>query len=328
MKKIIEKNKVAFRENLIIPIVILCLTLSAFVSCNFQKKEDKQIIEDTGKRNNFPYDLNNPDTVYYLPEFLNEISGISCYKKNMIACVQDENAIIYIFDIETGKFISKFDFGKNDDYEDIAIVGNSAYVLRSDGTLFVIKNFEESQKKAIKIKTPLNNKNNTEGLFFDKYTNSLLIACKDSPSFNKNELYNGFKAIYRFDIKNNMLIKKPAYLIALPQIDSVKVNGSIEKFYIETARKLKLINNSNYFCPSGIAIHPIDTGNIYIISSVNKLLIIINKQGMIMDIIELDKRIFNQPEGICFSENGDLFISNEGGNGNANILIFRPIIKL
>ena len=247
---------------LIFPIIILCLIISVFVSCNYSEENNKQITEDSGKRTTFPYDLNNPDTIYYLPEFLKEISGISNYKKNKIACVQDENANIYIFDIEKGKVTSKFDFGKNNDYEDIAIVGSNAYVLRSDGTLFMIENFEESQKKAIKIKTSLNNKNNTEGLSFDKNTNSLLIACKDSPSINKKELFDGFKAIYRFDLKDNRLIENPAYLIDLSPIDSLKFKGSAEKHFIKTAEKLKLIHDGSSFYPSGIAIHPIDTESI------------------------------------------------------------------
>ena len=69
-----------------------------FNSCNNKKKEKKQISEVNSKDNVFPYDLRNPDTAYYLPSYLEEISGISCYKKNKIACVQDEDAIIYIFD--------------------------------------------------------------------------------------------------------------------------------------------------------------------------------------------------------------------------------------
>ena len=52
-----------------------------------------------------------------------------------------------------------------------------------------------------------------------------------------------------------------------------------------------------------------------------------NLKGVIINIVELDKRIFNQPEGICFSENGDMFISNEGKNGKANILRFKTIVN-
>ena len=58
------------------------------------------------------------------------------------------------------------------------------------------------------------------------------------------------------------------------------------------------------------------------ISSIGKLLLTINRNGKILDIIELDKNIFNQPEGICFSKERNMFISNEGKNGGGNIVKF------
>ncbi len=321
---ITNSDKGGCRRGLLFSIIIISLALFGFTSCNFQKKEKNPIPEGTGKENYFPYNINEPDTVYHLPGYLEEISGISCYRKNKIACVQDEKAVIYIFDTEKGGVISKIDFGKDGDYEDIAIVGNNAYILRSDGTLFKVENFEGVKKKVIKIKTLLGKKNNTEGLFFDKSTNSLLIACKGSPSINGEGIYSGFKAIYRFDLGSNKLIEQPAYLASLSKIDSVKVTGSVEKKFIEAAKKLKLTGGGNRFHPSGLAIHPSGQGEIYIISSIGKLLVIMSKEGRVMGIIELDKRIFNQPEGICFSENGDMFISNEGGNEGGNILKFIP----
>jgi len=325
---IINSKKVGSGKSFLFFLIILNLTLFGFSSCNFQKKKKKQIKEVTGKDYIFPYDLENPDAVYHLPLYLEEISGISCYKKNKIACVQDEQAIIYIIDTEKGKVTSKLDFGKDDDYEDITIVGDNAYVLRSDGAIFKVKNFKKKGEiKTIKIETSLNKLNNTEGLVFDKSTNSLLIACKGSPSINEKEHYEGFKAIYRFDFNNNRLVKKPAYLVDLSKTDSIKDTGTIEKYFIETAIKLKLTGDGSSFHPSAIAIHPIDESKIYIISGVEKLLIIMNKNGLIIDILKLDKRIFNQPEGICFSENGDLFISNEGENRGGNILKFKPINK-
>lgn len=303
-------------------IIILSLSLFAFVACNYQESSKKQIADGILKEVILHYDFDNPDTVYFLPGHLNEISGISFYQDSKIACIQDEHAMIYIFSMKEEQITSIIDFGKSDDYEDIAVVEDDVYVLRSDGTLIMIKNFEANQREVIKIDTRLKARNNTEGLYFDEKSNSLLIACKESPSINKEELYDGFKAIYKFDLESNMLIEKPVYLLDLSVIDSVKTTGTVEKFFIEIARKLNLTANGGHFYPSGIAIHPFDTGDIYIISSIGKLLIILNRQGLIKDIVELDQAIFNQPEGICFSDNGDLFISNESGAGNANILKF------
>lgn len=321
---ILNKENVS-GKNSIFALIFLPFLLSAFSSCNFQNSRKNQVTEHTGKESCFPYDLMNPDRIYQLPGYLNEISGISSYNKNKIVCVQDEKAIIYFFDAHEGKVNEKLDFGHDGDFEDIAIVGDNVYILRSDGTIFKLKNFKEKNEKAIKIETSLDAKNNTEGLLYDKESHSLLITCKNSPSINKKNLYEGFKAIYKFDLKNNRLIEKPEYLLDLSRVECLKNSGTIELFFIHTARKLKLTEDETNFHPSGIAINPVENENIYIISGIEKLLIILNRNSLTLEIIELNKQIFNQPEGICFSENGDLFISNEGNNGKGNILKFKPI---
>ena len=59
------------------------------------------------------------------------------------------------------------------------------------------------------------------------------------------------------------------------------------------------------------------------ISSVGKLLIVLNRKGKVLDVKELDPKMFRQPEGICFSPTGDMFISNEGQGGKGYILKFQ-----
>lgn len=290
-------------------------------SCDFQEGEKKDVVEESGENAGFLYDLTSPDTTYQLPSYLKEISGISYFRKDKIACVQDEEANIYIFDLKRGEVVSEFDFGKNGDYEDLAIVGDDAYVLRSDGTLFKAVNFEINPTKAIKINTPLSQKNDTEGLFYDENTNSLLIACKDSPSIDKEKPYTGFKAIYSFDLEAEALLEKPAYLLDFSKIDNEN-KGRVAGFFRKMAIQLMLSDGSRFF-PSAIAIHPLDSEKIYLISSIGKSLIIVNRLGDILRVVDLDTKVFNQPEGICFSENGDLFISNEGINGGGNILRFK-----
>lgn len=312
--KVININKGSYRK---LALFFMGIVLSLFISCNPNNKK-QQITEYKEVKNNIPYDLMNPNAIYKLPKYLEEISGISFYKNNRIACVQDEQASIYIFDIEKGKVISKFDFGKNGDYEDIAIDGMNAYVLRSDGTIIKVENFE-NQLKTTKIETSFTKKNNVEGLLFDKSSNSLLIAPKGLASINTNQVNRNYKAIYRFDLKSNKLVEKPAYLIDISKIDKIKVRKYGENNHIKWFNIQKITSG---FHPSGIAFHPFNRNNLYIISSVEKLLIIANKNGSVIDVFQLDKQIFNQPEGICFSDNGDMYISNEGKKGKATILKF------
>jgi uncharacterized protein YjiK len=81
-------------------------------------------------------------------------------------------------------------------------------------------------------------------------------------------------------------------------------------------------DNKIKFAPSGIARNPAN-GHWYIISSVNKLLIVLNPDFSSPVTYNLDPKMFPQPEGICFDSKGTLFISNEAAGGSASILEFK-----
>ncbi len=299
---------------LCIPGLVICMVFVSF--CN--PSTDGKILS-TG--DSFKYDLGNPDDRYKLPAYLEEVSGLSYYGKGKIACVQDEDAFIYILNLEKEKIIEKYDFGKDADYEDISVVEKTAYVLRNNGSIYRVKNFKKKDRKVKKYKTELTEKNDTEGIAYDPMANALLIACKGSPSIDKENPYEGYKAIYSFDLDKEELLSPPHFLIDLKRLDSYFDRSAFNRLSIKVAKKLHLIESETSFKPSGIAIHPLD-GEIYIISSVGKLLIILNREGKVQDVRELDPKLFRQPEGICFSPTGDLYISNEGQGGKGYILKF------
>jgi len=268
------------------------------------------------------YDLENPDDRYTLPSYLEEISGLSYYGKNKIACIQDEKANIYILNLEQEKIIDKYDFGTDADYEDIAVVDKTAYILRNNGHIYRIKDFDKKDRKIKTYNTPLKEKNDTEGIAYDPLSNSLLIACKGSPSIDKENPYEGYKAIYKFDLEEEELNAVPHFLIDLERLDSYLDKNVFSRFSLKVAKSLHLIESESSFEPSGLAIHPI-YGDIYIISSVGKLLIVLNRYGKVLNVEELDPKLLRQPEGICFSPDGTMYISSEGQGGKGYILKFK-----
>ena len=62
--------------------------------------------------------------------------------------------------------------------------------------------------------------------------------------------------------------------------------------------------------PSAIGIHPV-SGDILITDGTSSKLLVMNQDGRINRLVELGKD-FAQPEGITFSPEGEVFISNEG----------------
>lgn len=268
---------------------------------------------------NFAYDINQPDEKYKLPGKLREISGLSWLKGGKIACVQDEDGKIFVYDTKKDELSDKFNFGKDADYEGIAIVGKGIWVLRSNGNLVGID--KVSPDAAHKTyKTKLDTDNDTEGLCYDEARNRLLIACKEDAGKGKELKHK--RSIYAFDLETKKLVKDPVYVIDYKALkDSIK-NSAVFEQYEGLAEFFDPGKGGEVFKPSGIAIHP-QTKDIYIIATVGKLLVVLDPDGNLKRIVPLDSKVFKQPEGITFNKKGTLFISNEGRGGDANILKFK-----
>ena len=272
---------------------------------------------------NIPYDLKTPNSIYKLPSALYEISGIAIYKDNLIACIQDEKGIVYLYDLDKEEVTEKVKFGKDGDYEGIAVAGETIHVLKSNGNIYRIKKPEKKDPKVKKITTPLSIANNCEGLGYDKVSNSLLIACKGTSSYKNHKFDKKSKAIYALNLDSLEFNRYPAYLIDVNLIlESTELDP-----YLRVSNKIMqhlYSGGSIVFQPSGVAVHPI-SNHIYILASVGKLLVVLDRDGRILEIRPLNKNIFRQPEGISFDANGDLYISNEGKGGKGTIFIFNQI---
>lgn len=267
-----------------------------------------------------PYSLEKPDATYEMPAVLEEISGIHLMEDSRFACIQDEKGIIFLYDTAQRNIVQEISFDKDKDYEDIEIIGNDAWVLESDGDLRMVVNFCEENPEVIRYDTKLSSANDAEGLTYHKPSHSLLIACKGSASISDDINLEGYRAVYRFDLHSGELFASPMMLIKLDDLLDYSSLNAFAKLSYKLAALLDT-NGDIRFQPSGIAIHP-ETGDIYILSFTSAMLAVYDFNGKLKAAANLNKRIFLQPEGICFDNQNNLYISNEGNGGTANILKF------
>ncbi len=269
----------------------------------------------------YPYHLDVPDKTWELPKKLEEISGLSYIDKNRLACVQDEKGNIYIFNLETGEIERKVDFGNDGDYEGIEILGDDAWILKSNGTLYEVSNYlKKSEPGAEKHATALSKKNDAEGLAYDPVNNELLIACKGHP-FVDAQKGKEFKAIYSFNLETLKLNPEPFLLIIMDTIKYYKNYNTMTRLGVELLALFDASKGDVTSQPSGIAIHPL-SGNVYVLGSVGNLLMIFERSGAMLAMVKLRSRYHPQPEGICFSQDGTMYISNESDEDNGTILKF------
>ncbi|MFO7744093.1 MAG: SdiA-regulated domain-containing protein [Psychroflexus sp.] len=256
-------------------ILIIVGTISYFLKSDNQDYSDKIKVIKT----------------FELPYALREISGISHINDSKIACIQDEEGVLFIYDLEKKDVVKEILFGPRGDYESIRIIDSIAYVIESNGKLFKINNFESDSRKIEIYKTGFNNKNDIESLDFLKEKDIFLTIPKRQNLSDKSDDF----IIYEINSKTYKVEKEPYF--------RMKVNDSIfqerESFFTK-----KHLN------PSELTIHP-DTKEIYILDSKVPRLLILNPNGSFKNMYKLNPENFQQPEGLSFDSKGRMYISNE-----------------
>ena len=237
-----------------------------------------------------------------MPVELNEISGVSWISENKIACIQDEDGIVYIYNLSSELIEKQINFSKSGDFEGVAALDSTLYVMESNGLLFEISNYLSDSFETKQYKTPFSGKNNLESLVADSINNQILFTVKDNDPNSES-----YKGIYAFNVESKSIEELPIVKIPLdnPIFKPKKVDDDIE-------------NISNFF-PSDIAINPTN-GNYYILEGKNPQLLIMDKMGKPLKIHKLHPESFPQPEGLTFSPDGTLYISNEGKGGTASVV--------
>ena len=228
-----------------------------------------------------------------LPEELSEVSAIEWLGNERFAAVQDEDGIIYIYDLNSERIEKQIRFGEGGDYEGLRISGNTAYVLRSDGTVFEIKEYMGPEPKTRPLKTSLSKIKgiDVEGLSLDKTNNRLLLAVKETRKDN------GSRGVYSLNLDDR----------SSDRVFEIKLSDPV------------LQKGEGKFNPSEIEIHP-KSGEYYILDARNPKLVILGTDAKPKSLDPLAEEDFSKPEGLSFTPDGTLYISNEAGDGPANIL--------
>ncbi|MCW3117714.1 MAG: SdiA-regulated family protein, partial [Chitinophagaceae bacterium] len=241
----------------------------------------------------YSYDLNVPEK-FYMPDALHEISGITFNHDNddTLYAEQDEDGKLFHFKLGDKNLLAS-KFGKKGDYEDVAICNGYVIMLRSDGTLFSFLLSEANHEKVANVQAleGLLPDGEFEGLYADEKTSRLYVLCKHCQEDKTSKISSG--TILQLNTDGKI---------------TPSGNFSVNVKEIEALANIDKIS----FHPSALAKSPA-TGEWYILSSVNKMLVVTDESWNPKTVYPLNPSIFNQPEGIAFDRNNNLYISNEGG---------------
>lgn len=269
------------------------LLLLLVTGCNFSEKHDKTPPA---------YDLNAPEK-FIMSGNLLEISGFTFYNgiADTIYAIQDEDGKVFRVALGIKKnYPTKF--AKKGDYEDVTIIHEQVVVLKSNGTLYSFPKTEMGKPVAAQVTEweGLLPPGEYEGMYGDGASGQLYVICKSCDADDNYKKVSG----YILDVG-----------------DTVKLTSTFRIDVTAISSRTKKLKSG--FRPAALAKNPV-TGEWFILSGSNKLLVITDAAWKIKDVYPLNGNTFNQAEGINFDNKGNLYISNEGDDEvNGNVLLFK-----
>lgn len=264
------------------------------------------------------YDLTRP-VIYQMPDDLVEISGVALYQGNsdLIFAEQDEKGKLYWLRPADNK-ANSITFGKDGDFEDLAITDHQVIMLRSDGVLFSFPlrqngEFDDAALKSqVKKWKDLILPGEYESLYADVAGQKLYVLCKDCPVDRHQPRVSGYILSMKQELadgENGGLVLSDLQPIGDFAIDTrqieVKLAGSPK-----TPAKTKKVAGLR-FKPSALSWNG-RTKQWFVLSSVNKMLVITDANWQVQEVHLLKPSLFGQPEGMTFDKENNLYISNEG----------------
>ena len=233
---------------------------------------------------------------------MREISGLALTSDERLFAITDEEAIVYELDYQMGGVVKSFALGDpivRGDFEGIAVLGDTIWLMTSDGILLAAKEGADGQNVGYRrFDTGHGDHCELEGLAQDRSAGTLMLACKEGNSKKKDLM------IFEWSTSSDGIEHVRDF--ALPER---AITRAIDK---------KRIN------PSGIAIDP-QTGERVLIAARQRALVRLAADGELLEaIIPAKKSRHKQAEGIEITRDGHTLIADEGGDGRARLAVYPP----
>jgi uncharacterized protein YjiK len=226
-----------------------------------------------------------------LPKGLDEVSGLAMTPEGRLFAHNDERAIIYELELESGRILKAFSAGFGGirgDFEGIALAGQRFFLSTSTGE--IVETEEGSPGSAMGYQvhlTDLGESCELEGMAFDPEANTLLLPCKEVRARDMRDHI----VVFSVEVGTMTVARVPRIFLPLDELEAMGLKGS--------------------FSPSGIEVDP-ESGNLFLISARGEAILEFSSQGRLLGVRNLKKKNHAQPEGITFDPRGALLLADEG----------------
>ena len=238
------------------------------------------------------YDLSsNAGDQQKLPRVLAEISGLATTPDGRLFAHNDERAIVYEIDPESGGLVKAFSvglLGARGDFEGIAVAGERFFLITSAGQIIEFEEGEAGSSVGYRIHSlGLGDRCEMEGLAFDEVEDALLLPCK-TPRAKELEDH---LVVFSVPLNTMRPDRIPRIFLPLQELDD---RGLGKEFH-----------------PSAIEVHP-QTRSIIIVAAREEALVELSPFGEILFTKKLKRKKHPQSEGVAFLSDDSLVLADEG----------------
>lgn len=259
--------------------------------------------ESAGTIGKYPLDSDSM-MQWRLPDRLKEISGLALTEDGRLLAMDDEVAVVYELDYDSGRLVKAFAFGNpvvKADFEGIAIVDGLVYLTTSAGRVFLAGEGADGQRVSFDTyETGLGDYCEIEGLVQSSDNSRLYFLCKNVRDRDEIE---GLM-LFAWSVEERELIEEESILLPVREI----------------LARVRM----DRFNPSGVTLDR-QTGNFIILAARQRVLVELTGEGELVNARSLILTArHRQAEGIELNNDERLLIADEGGSHRARLAVYHP----
>ena len=242
-----------------------------------------------------------------LPDRLVEISALALNAEERLFAITDEVGVIYELDYVDGGLVKSFTVGDpplRADFEGIAVLGDTIWLMTSDGSLYATTEADDGETSPLRqsFRTDYGDYCELEGLAADRSAGTLLLACKETADRDDALKVFEVEAPVQFPASGDLPLVRE---VELPEDEITEWIGE------------KHVN------PSAIVVDPAN-GDWLFVAARQRAFVRLGPDGTLSEAIILQKKErHRQAEGIEMTRDGRLLIADEGGDGKARLAVYR-----
>ncbi len=238
-----------------------------------------------------------------LPHRLKEISGLAMTSDHRLLAHNDEKGLVSELDPATGAVRSTFAIVKDGhpvaaDFEGITVLGDRIYLVTSDGVIYACPQGTDGEDVSCEeYDTGLGAEYELESLGSASDRGELILVSKNP----RSAALAGLVCIDRWSVQTRQLVRGDRLTIPFAAF-----TASLDE---------------DKFQPSGVEVDPA-TGHYLILAGRQRSLAEVTRDGKVVSVATLPKRLHWQPEGIALGADGSLLIADEGDDGAARLTLY------